>query len=124
MEHHDLVQTVQELRLEGSLELIHYIALHLLMFLCLIAYRDKSKLLRVNYTLCPCIGGHDYDGVLEIHLSSLGIRYVSVIKYLKENVEHIAVSLLYLVKQHNRIRIGPDLLTELSALLKAYITRR
>ena len=49
---------------------------------------------------------------------------MTVVQHLKQDVEHVGMCFLDLVKQNNRIRVCPHLITELSALLVSYISRR
>ena len=49
---------------------------------------------------------------------------MSVIEYLKQDVEHIRMCLLDLIEKDHGVRISADLLTELSALLVTNISWR
>ena len=44
-------------------------------------------------------GGHDDDGVAEVHLASLAIRETTFIEHLKKNVEDVGMGLLDLVEE-------------------------
>ncbi len=55
--------------------------------------------------MAPDVGGHDDDGVLEIHRPPLPVREPAVIQDLQQDVEHVRVSLLDLVEQDHGI--GP-----------------
>ena len=124
MEDHNLIDSIDELRLEQPLYFLHHIGLHLIIVLLLRLFRAKTKVLGINDPLRACIGSHDEDRIFEADFSSLGVRDMSVVKYLQQNIEYIRMRLLYLVKQHNGIGIAADLLRQLSALLKPYVTGR
>ena len=47
-----------------------------------------------------------------------------VIQHLQKDVEHIWVSLFDLVKEYDRIRVGPHPVAELAAFFISYISRR
>ncbi len=48
---------------------------------------------------------------------------MAIVEHLQEDIEHIGMRLLDLVKQHDGIRRSAHLLAELSALLEAYVSR-
>ena len=66
---------------------------------------------------------YDY-GILEIHLTSKAISESSFVHHLQQHIEHIAMSLFYLIKENHRVGVTSHFLGELSALLIAYISRR
>ncbi len=66
---------------------------------------------------------HDDDGVLEVDRSPLPVRQPAVIQQLQQNVEHLRVSFLNLVEQHDSIRAAPDRLGELPGFLVADVPR-
>ena len=70
------------------------------------------------------VGGHDDDGVLEADHLALRIRQTAVIENLQQHVEDIRVCLFDLIKQYNGIRLAAHCLGQLTALIKAYISRR
>ena len=47
----------------------------------------------VLYDVSTNVGGHDDDGVLEVHRSTLIVGQTTVIQDLQQDVEHIGVSL-------------------------------
>ena len=65
------------------------------------------------------VGGHDNNRVFEVHVSALGIGDVAVIQNLKQNVEHVGVGLLNLVKQNDAVRLAAHLFGELARLVVA-----
>ena len=70
------------------------------------------------------IGGHDDDGVLEVHLATQAVGQLSVVEHLQEDVEDIGMSLLDFVEQDDGVGLAPHLLGQLSALLVADVSRR
>lgn len=74
--------------------------------------------------LCADVGGHDDDGVLEIHMAALTVGQDAVLKDLQQDVEHIRVRLLDLIEQDDRVRMTADLFGKLAALIVADISRR
>ena len=52
------------------------------------------------------------------------VSQLTFFKYLQQNVEHIGMSLLNLVKQHNRIWLAANFLCQKSAFFIAHISRR
>ena len=47
-----------------------------------------------------------------------------VVQHLKKDIEHIGMSLFYLVEQNNGIRVAPDFLAQLPSVIMPYIARR
>ena len=78
----------------------------------------------VQQILGSDIGGHNQDGVLEVHRLTGGIRDTAVIQNLKQNIEYIRMCFLYLIEEDNRIRFPADCLSQLTALIVADISRR
>ena len=50
------------------------------------------------------IAGHDDDGVLEVDHTSLVVGQTTVVEHLQEGVEHVGMSLLNLVEEHDAVR--------------------
>ena len=65
-------------------------------------------------------GGVTYKRYIDLREGSVDIDT----KYLKKDVKNIRMSLLYLIKQHNRVWLTAHRLGKLSALIVAYISRR
>ena len=70
------------------------------------------------------VGGHDEQGVLEIHRPALVVGQTTIVQHLKQDVEHIRMRLLDFIEQDDGIWFAPYRLSELSALIIAYISRR
>jgi hypothetical protein len=79
----------------------------------------------IHYRLCQVlrsqVGGHNDDGVLEIHGPALAIGQQTVVKDLTKNVEHSRTCLLHLIEEDDTVWAPPDLLRQLTAILMATI---
>ena len=95
VEDHDLVDTVEELRPHAQAQLL---------------------LLEV--------GGHDEDGVLEVHRAALVVGQTAVVQHLQQDVEHVRMRLLDLVQQDHGVGLAPHGLGQLAALVVADVSRR
>ena len=79
---------------------------------------------QVGDDLAAQVRGHDDDGVAEIDGPSLTVGQPSVIEHLEQDVEHVAVSLLDLVQEHDRVGTAADRLGESSPFLVADVAGR
>ena len=71
------------------------------------------------------LGGHDDNRIAEIDRTPLVIGQPSVVEStLQQDVEHVGMRLLDLIEQHDRIRLAPHSLGQLSALVVTAISRR
>ena len=70
------------------------------------------------------VGRHDDYGVSKIDFSSRSIAQATFVQDLQQQIEHIAVCFLNLVKQYNRIRMCSDFFGQLSCLFVTHIARR
>ena len=122
VEYNNLINSVEEFRLEHPFYFLHNPILHEFIPFSRIIVGCKAQPFRRHNIFCPCIGCHNNYRIFKINLSALGIRNVSIIQNLKKNVKHIRMRLLHLIKQDNRIRIAANLFAELSALLIAHIS--
>ena len=124
LEHHDLVDTVQELGLELHLQLLDHLQTRLFNHFRrnFIAVESRSEILLND--LCPHVGGHDDNRIAEIDRTPLVIGKPSVVEHLQQDVEHVGMRLLDLIEQHDRIRLAPHSLGQLSALVVTDISRR
>ena len=113
MEHDDVVQTVQELRLEVHVDGVHHglllgVGVHVV----------------VHEELRAEIGGHDQNRVLEVHGPALAIGQAAVVEHLQQHVEDLRVGFLDLVEQHHGVRAAAHGFGQLTALLVAHVARR
>ena len=124
VEHDNVIDTVDEFRLEAALYLFHDIGFHFLIILRLALLRCEAEILGIYNPLCSGVGCHNQHRILEADLSALGIRNMTVIQHLQKYVEHIRMSLFDLIKQNDRIRIPADLLAQLATFFKSHISGR
>ena len=126
MEHDELIDAVQELRLEHALHLDEHLFLRriMLLLLRLLTRRKAHGRCAVTQMLRPRIRRHDDDRVVEIHGAALSIRQTTIVEHLQQDVEHIAVCLLDLIEKHDGIRFAAHRVRELASLLIADIARR
>ena len=78
----------------------------------------------VGQELRAQVGGQDHDHVPEVDRTALAVGQPAVVEHLQQDVEDLAVGLLDLVQQHDRVRAPPDGLGELAALLVADVAGR
>jgi hypothetical protein len=113
VEDHDVVDAVEELGTEPSAQLAEHCGLRLLRVAA-----------RLHDEMRAHVRGHDQDGVLEVDRTALAVGEPSVVEHLEEDVEDVAVRLLDLVEQDDRIRPPPHRLRELPALVVADVAGR
>ena len=70
------------------------------------------------------VAGHDDDRVAEVHEAPVAIGESALVEHLQQQVEDIAVGLLYLIEQNDRVGLAAYSLRQLSTLLVAHIARR
>ena len=112
VEHDNIVQTVQELRLEVHVDRIHHglflgVGVHVL----------------VHEELRAQVGGHDQDRVLEVHGPALTIGQAAIIEYLQQHVEDLRIGLFDLIEQHHGVRATAHGFGQLTALLVTHVAR-
>src|SRR4029434_2953241 len=91
VENDDLIDAVQEFRLEAVAKRRHYLPLH---FLAVCA----SQILDI---LAAQVRGHDNNCVLEIDGSALTIGHATVFEDLQQSVKDFRVGLFDLIEQHH-----------------------
>ena len=130
-EHDGLVNTVQELRLEGALQLSHHSLADageagglVLLGVLLAAVKAQTGILGGGDVLGTHVGGHDDNGVPEVHTAALGVGNDAVLQNLQQDVPHILVGLLDLIEQHHGVGFTAYLLGQLAALLVSHIAGR
>eukprot|EP01136_Pigoraptor_vietnamica_P037821 Opistho-1_new@106316 len=114
MEHHGLVDAVQELRPEVHLQLApHRLA-------------DQLRVLprHLHDEVGAEVAGHHDHGVLEVHRAALSVGQTAVVQHLQQHVEHIRVGLLDLVEQQHAVGLAAHRLGQVAALVVADIARR
>ncbi|MNI18250.1 hypothetical protein D3C73_716520 [compost metagenome] len=115
MEHHSLVDPVDELRAEAAGQQLHQQGLHLLVVLLGVVLLDQIR---------AEVGGHDHHCVAEVHGAALTIGQAAIVQHLQQDVEHIRVRLLNLVQQDHRVGATAYRLGEITPLLVAHVSRR
>ena len=73
---------------------------------------------------CAQVAGHDHQGVAEVNNAAVAVCQAAVLQYLKENVEHVRVSLLYFVEEDYPEGMPSHGLRELPRLIVAHVARR
>ena len=129
-EHDGLVNAVQELRLEGALQLGNHRVTDagetgglVLLGTLIAAIEAQTGILSGGDVLGAHIGGHDDDGVPEVHPAALRVGDDAVLQDLQQDVPHVLVGLLDLIEQHHGVGLAAYLLGQLAALLMSYISR-
>src|SRR6185312_16114661 len=120
MEHHDVIDAIDELGPETLLHDLHYRTLHA--GIVLLAPRSFLEL-RLNH-LRPQVGGHDDDRVAEVDRPPLAVGEPAVVQHLQQHVEHVLVSLLDLIEKDDGIGPPAHSLSQVTALVVTNITRR
>ena len=98
VEHKNLINSVDKLRLEDLLDLLHHAVLHLVIVGFCILLHSKAQMSRLNDPLCSGIGCHDNDRVLEADLTSLCIGHMTILQDLQQNIKYVCMRLLDLIK--------------------------
>ena len=124
LEHHDVVDAVEQLGAEQALELAHRTATDLTRGKALLAGGAKAHARILRDLAGAHVGRHDDHGVAEIDRLALAIGQAALLQHLQQNVEDIGVRLLDLVEQHDRVRVATNGLGELAALVVTDVTRR
>ena len=114
VEHHQLVDAVDELRAEIGLHLGHHRQLD---HLVVVAAHLLDH-------LAAQVGGHDDHGVLEVHRAALAVGHAAVVEHLQQHVENIRMGLLHLVEQDHAVGLAPHRFGQVAAFLVADIAGR
>ena len=70
------------------------------------------------------VRSHDDDRILEVDDAAFTVGEAAIIHDLQQNVEHIGMSFLDFVEEHNRVRTATDLLGELAPLFVTDVSGR
>ena len=122
MEDDRVVDAVQELRAEVSLQRVVHLLLHLRVVDRLVAGTEADR--RLAQILGAEVRGHDQHGVAEVDRPTLGVGEATLFEDLQQRVEDVGVSLLDLVEQHDGERLAAHLLGELATLVVADVAGR
>ena len=101
VEHDDFINPVEELRLKEAFHLIHHPVLHEIVICLGIACHAESKTLGGYDVFRSRIACHDDDGILKVNLTALGIRDMTVVQHLEQDIEYVRMGLLYLIKKNH-----------------------
>ena len=123
MEHHNVVDTVEEFGAEVLLQLVIDLILHALILAVsiMLANRTEAHAHSLGDVLGTKVGGEDQDRVLEIDNAALTVGKPAVFQHLEEGVVDFLVGLLNLVEKHHGERLTPHLFGKLAALFVANI---
>ena len=113
MEHHDVVDTVEELGAEGLSHGSVDLMAHLLLVLTG----------QIGDGFGAHVGRHDDNRVLEGHLATLAIGQTAVVEHLQQHVKDIRMGLLHLVEQDHGVGTTAHGLGELAALVVTHVSR-
>ncbi len=72
----------------------------------------------------PDVGGHDDDGIPEIHLAAQAIGQNTVVQHLQQDIEHIRVRFLDFIEQYHAVGLATDFFRQLSAFFVAHVAGR
>ena len=123
----DIVNPVEKFGTEAFFQLAHNCVSDILTAhssAVILTLEAESRGSLFSDELCADIGGHNDYAVLEINLPALRIGEHTVVKDLKQHIEHIGMSLFNLVKEDYAVRLAAHLFGELTALVIADIARR
>mmetsp|Transcript_77294 Transcript_77294/g.128898 ORF Transcript_77294/g.128898 Transcript_77294/m.128898 type:complete len:266 (+) Transcript_77294:1604-2401(+) len=101
LEHHNLIDAVQEFRLERHFHGFLHLTLEgliRLLFLRLLTDREAKFASASGNDLTPHVGRHDHHRVLEIHSAPLRISQATVFQNLQHHVEYVRMGLLDLIE--------------------------
>ena len=122
IEDNDLVQTIDELRIECLAHLRHHHLFHLFAR----GFRralETHRALLLNEASAD-VRSHDDDCVLEIDGVAERVGEQSIFKNLQQNVEDVGMRLFNFVKQQHRIGRAFDAFSELTTFLVPDVSRR
>src|SRR5271155_2114558 len=122
-EQNDLIQPVEELRIERALDFVFDQVLDLFRDHVFLA-RLEAQTLTALQVPRPDVRSHDQNRVLEVNRIAQPVGELAVLKHLQQNIKHIRMRLLDFVKQHNRIRRPLNPFGELTTLFVPHIPRR
>ena len=123
LEHHDVIDTVEQLGTEQALELAHRAALDLARGETLLARGAKANACILCDLTGTHVGRHDDHRIAEVDRLALAIGQAALLQHLQQDVEDIGVRLLNLVEQHDRVRMTAHGLGELTALVVTDVAR-
>ena len=124
LEHHDVVDTVEQLGAEQALKFAHRAAADLTRGKALLTGGAKTDARILRDLAGAHVGRHDNHGIAEVDRLALAIGQTALLQHLQQDIEDVGVRLLDLVEQHDRVRVTTNGLGKLTALVVAHVTRR
>src|SRR5256885_3284387 len=127
MEDHDLVDTVDELGPEHTLQALHRLRTdHLVLLIAsvLILRRQETDADGTLHVGAASITGHNHHGILEVYRATLTIGQTAIVHNLQQRVEDLWMRLLNLVQQDYAVRAAAYLLGQLTTLVVSNIAWR
>src|SRR5262249_30694126 len=123
IEDNDLVEAIQEFRIENPFHFVHHELFHGLgaSFIRAALESDSGALLQMPRAK---VGGHDDDGVTKIYGIAETIAELAVFKNLQQNIEDVGMRLLNFVEQDDRVRSATYAFRKLAAFFVADIAWR
>src|SRR5437879_3260161 len=123
VEDYNLIQPVEEFRVERPLYFVHHHFFHgpTANFVEAGLETEAGAFLQVPRAQ---VRGHNDDGVSEIHGVAEPVGQLSGFEYLQQNVEDVRMGLLDFIQQDDGVRRPADALGQLTALFVAHIPRR
>eukprot|EP00976_Prorocentrum_cordatum_P070015 1179774-Prorocentrum_minimum.AAC.2 len=124
LEHHHLVEAVEQLRLEVRPQLLHDQPAHARVrrFLRIVARElEAERAAPLGDHRAAHVGGHDHHRVLERNHAALRVRQPPVLHHLQQDVEDVRVRLLDLVQEHHTEGLAAHRLRERAARAEAHV---
>ena len=121
LEQDDLVEPVEELRIENPLDLA--LDQFLGLFGVGVVRRAEPHVAALFEEACPDVGRHDDDAVLEIDRVAERVGQLAVFKNLQQDVVDVRVCLFDLVEQQDGVRVALDLLGQLPTFFVPDVAR-
>ena len=122
------IHAVDELGAEDTLErvgelLAHVLICHLL-FEVFIGLEIEADVTLAHDHIGAYVGGHDDQGVAEIHFAAAGVGEMAFFHDLQQHVVRFGVRLFHFVEDHDGIGAAADGFGKLAGVFVAYVSRR
>ena len=123
VEDDDVVEPVQELRLEDPLGLFEDLLPHVVVIVIKIGRSETERRLLLDQFRAD-VRSHDDDRVPEIDLATEAVRHFALLQDLEQKVHHVRVRLFDLIEEDDRIRTPPDGFGKLATFLVSDVAGR
>ena len=124
IEHHDFVQTIQELGSELALQCFAHNVLSRLCGNSVNRSREANSRSKLFDLATSAIGSHNQNRVAEIHRRSVSICHASFVHHLEQHIKDVRMCFFDFVKQDNRVGVSTNFLCQLSAFFIPDVPRR